>query len=681
MNENSIQNPTTKGSVSRVLPSVRQVTALAVIAALTFTLGQTPAGAEEAPDSTAVLKSLSLEELMDLEVTSVSKRLERLAETASAIQVVTGEDIRRSGATSIPEALRLAGNLQVAQKGSHAWGISARGFNTDSANKLLVLIDGRAVYTPLFSGVFWDRQDYLLADLERIEVISGPGSTLWGSNAVNGVINIISKSAKDTQGGHIEAGAGNELESSGGVRYGGTLAPKVYYRVYGKYSDHRGALFANGSPTHDAWQMRQGGFRVDAELSAENTFTLQSDVYRNEAELVTGGDSTVNGANVLGRWSHVFASGSDMSLQVYYDRTRLVLPVAASVISPAGTLRDDLDTYDVDFQHNFTMGDRHRLVWGLGYRFIHDTVQNAPSLGFMPPESKQDLFNGYVQDEITLRENVVFTLGTKVEHTHYTGFEVEPSARLQWSVTDRQMVWTAVSRAVRTPSRFDRDISQPSPGYLLVILKGGAEFVSEKLTAYELGYRAQISEVATLSVSAYYNEYTDVRSTTISPPDPLFGLPFPFYFENNLEGETSGVEFAASYQARDWWRLHASYNVMSQNLGVKPGRMDYNNAHNETADPGHQWSLRSSMDLPGNLELDASWRWVDSLPTNNSGVVYTLPAYTELDARLAWHPRADLEFALVGQSLLHGRHREYFIANSPLVDLERRVYGKVTWRF
>lgn len=627
------------------------------------------------------LKELSIEELMDLEVTSVSKRPERLLEAPSAIQVITGEDIRRSGASSIPEALRLAGNLQVAQKDAHNWGISARGFNTDSANKLLVLMDGRTLYTPLFSGVFWDRQDYLLEDIDRIEVISGPGGTLWGANAVNGVINITTKSARDTQGGFLEAGGGTELRGFASMRYGGALAPNVHYRIYGKHAERDNSVLTDGGESRDGWHASQGGFRLDAETAAQDTLTLQGDIYGHRQDIQTGGSSEVNGGNLLGRWTRVFSPESDMSLQFYFDRTHLALPVPAQAFAPAGTLQDDLDTYDLDFQHRFQTAANHRWVWGLGYRFTHDVVTNAPALAFLPPVLDQELFSGFVQDEIALRENLTLTLGAKVEHNDYTGFETEPGVRLQWNATPRQMLWTAVSRAVRAPSRVDRDISLPAPEYLIVILKGGPQFASEELTAYEAGWRAQVGSAGTLSVSAFLHDYDDLRSTTVGPPDPVFGLPFPFIYENNLEGRTYGVEFNTSYQVLDWWLLRGSYNLLKEDLRVRPGRADFNNALNETADPEHQLSLRSSMDLPGNLELDLGLRWVDELRANNAGVAVTVPDYAELDARLGWHPRPGLEFSLVGRNLLHRRHHEYTRANSPDVAIERSVSGKITWRF
>ncbi|MES1166633.1 MAG: TonB-dependent receptor, partial [Pseudomonadota bacterium] len=514
---------------------------------------------------------MSLDELMDLQVTSVSKRPEKLLDAAAAITLITSEDIRRSGANSIPQALRLAPNLAVAQKNSHAWGISARGFNTELANKLLVLIDGRAVYTPLYSGVFWERQDYILADLDRIEVISGPGGTLWGANAVNGVINITSKSARDTQGFLAEAGGGSELQGFAEARYGGKIAPDVYFRIYGKYSARDGAALANGADAKDDWQNTQGGFRLDAITAARDTITVQGDIYDSRQELLSGSTGKQSGRNLLGRWSRTGPDESATSLQVYYDRTHLASPTAAfvaasgAILAPAGTLVDDLDTYDVDFQHTFQAGRRHHLVWGLGYRFTHDEVGNAPALGFLPPQLDQSLFSGFAQDKIDLTGNLALTLGTKIEHNDYTGFEWEPGVRLQWNASAQQSLWAAVSRAVRMPSRIDRDLSQAVPPYF-VLLAGGRDFQSETVVAYELGYRAQLTPALAASVSTFYNEYSDVRSTSLTPV-----AVFPLFFANNVEGETHGLELNFTYQATSAWRLQGGYNLLRENLRVKPG--------------------------------------------------------------------------------------------------------------
>ena len=635
----------------------------------------------ENPTAPSVLKKLSLEELADIEVTSVSRRPEKLSGTASAIQVITADEIRRSGATSIPEALRLADNLDVAQVNAHDWAISARGFNTRLANKLLVLIDGRTVYTPLFSGVFWERQDYLLADVARIEVISGPGGTLWGANAVNGVINIITKNARDTQGTYLETGAGTQLKDFAGVRYGGAIAPGVAFRVYGQYFNRGDEIVADGASNNDAWHKGQGGFRVDAGVSPQDAVTLQGDFYRGDEGMATGGAAGISAGNILGRWSHSASADADWTLQVYYDRTHLSDPIPALTINsfslaPAGTLKDDLQTYDVDFQHRLRLGERNHLVWGLGYRYTHDVVVNAPALAFLPPVLNQNLYSAFVQDELMLRENLFFTLGTKLEHNDYTGFEVEPGARVQWNFATNQMLWAAVSRAVRTPSRIDRDLSEPAPPVPIILLEGSSDFTSEAVIARELGYRAEVSSRITTSLSMFYNDYDDVRSTSLTPTTIL-----PLVFQNNLEGNTRGFELSATVQLADAWRLRGGYDNLKEDIRIKPGKTDINNAQNETADPEQWLSLRSSLDLPHATEFDATLRWVDTRILNNGPTIGTVPSYWELDVRLGWHPTDATEISIVGQNLLHDHHAEYGFPSPTRPEIQRSVYGKLVWRF
>ena len=640
----------------------------------------TLAHADNAVSSIGELKQLNVEDLMNVQVTSVARHPERLLEAASAIQVITQEDIRRSGATSIPEALRLADNLQVAQKNSHDWAISARGFNTALANKLLVMIDGRTVYTPLYSGVFWDVQDYVLADIDRIEVISGPGGTLWGANAVNGVINIITKSAKDTQGLYAQAGGGSRPQDFADVRYGGALSPDTQFRFYGKYFDRGSEVLANGDSASDAWRQGRGGFRVDSDASARDQLTVQGDFYDGQENQQTGGTSDTSGANVLGRWTRRLSESSDLGLQSYIDETHLEDPVAPLVINGLrfagpGELHDDLTTFDVDFQHRFRVGAANGIVWGWGFRYSHDVVSNAPALAFLPPTLDRDLYSIFAQDEIALRPDLSLTLGSKLERNDYTGFEVEPNVRLSWILDSKEALWSAVSRAVRTPSRIDQDLSEAAPPHF-VVLEGGSDFTSESVVAYELGYRVQIEPQLTASLSSFFNHYNDIRSTTITPIKLL-----PFFFANGLEGDTYGLEFTSNYQVSDTWSLHGGYTLLKEHLHVKPGQVDINDALNETADPQHQFSLRSSLNLPRHTEFDTALRWVDSLHNNNGAVVGTVPSYFELDTHLAWHASDRLELALVGQNLLHNRHPEYGFPGPTRPEIERSAYGKITWRY
>lgn len=625
------------------------------------------------------LKNLSLEELMNIEVTSVSKRPEKLLTTPSAIQVVTNDDILKYGASNIPEALYLAGNLQVAQKGSSSYGISARGFNTDLANKLLVLIDGRTVYTPLFSGVYWDRQDYLLQDISQIEVISGPGGTLWGANAVNGVINITSKSAKDTQGGFAEIGGGNELKSFISTRYGGTIRPNIYYRVYGKYADRDASTFPDSVDAHNGWNILQGGFRIDAERASNDNFTLQGDIYRNKADLTAGGTSEVVGANILGRWSHSFSENSGFKLQTYLDYTNLDMPTPAFVsngleLAPEGVFKDKLNTFDIDFQHQIKMG-KNILIWGGGYRHLNDNTTNSPSLGFIPENFDQDLYNIFIQDEISLLPTLTLTGGTKLEHNPYTNFVWEPSARIKWDVNKHGILWAALSQAVRTPSRIDRQLSQGTPPYF-VLLAGSPDFISETVVSTELGYRMQIGQRATLSVSTFYNQYDDVRSTELNPTTI-----FPLFFQNGLEGETYGAELSLAYNITDKWQWYSTYNLLREDIRIKEGKSDFSNALNETADPKFQFTTRMSYQLLTNLSVGAAFRWVDKLPINDSGNLKFTPAYAEMDAQIAWIISKNFTLSVAGRNLLHKDHAEYGIPNNNMQAIQRSVYGKLSVRF
>jgi len=655
--------------------------------------------AAESDDSALnALGQMSLQDLTNLEVTSVAKQPQKWLQAPAAIVVITADDIRRSGATSIPEALRLAENLQVAQINSHDWAISARGFNANLANKLLVLIDGRAVYTPLYGGVLWDEQDYLLEDIDRIEVISGPGGTLWGANAVNGVINIITKTASDTQGLYVEGAAGNQLEDQGGIRYGGQLGHDAYVRAYGKYTGRGDELTAGGANALDAWQVGRGGFRIDIGAEQRDKFTLQGDFYSGSEDFGGIGSYELSGGNVLGRWTRSLSSDSSLSLQLYYDHTYLSQPYAASAPNPpfysgfpASALTDDLDTYDLDFQHQFRWGVRQGIVWGLGYRGTRELDEDASIVRFLPPELNQSLYSGFVQDEILLRPDVYLTLGSKLEHNYYTGFEFEPSVRLQWNLNTRELLWAAVSRAVRTPSRYDHDLQVPTglinapPPFQFPaeFLAGNSKFVSETLIAYEVGYRAELGSKLSTSLSFFYNDYDHLRSTTATPTSALYPFPFPVFFQNNLEGETHGFELVATYQMLDWWRLHAGYNLLIEDLRVKPGAVDATGALNETADPRGQFTFRSSVDLPRHMAWETSIRWVDALHLDNGPtggpVVGLVPSYWECDSKLSWHPTNRLELSVVGQNLLHDHHVEYGYPAPTREGIERSVFGKIAW--
>ncbi|HKQ37144.1 MAG TPA: TonB-dependent receptor, partial [Verrucomicrobiae bacterium] len=637
---------------------------------------------------------MNLEDLMKIEVTSVSKRPEKLSDAAAAIYVITNEDIRRSGVTSIPEALRLAAGLEVARQDSHTWAISSRGFNDEFANQLLVLIDGRSVYTPLFAGVYWDVQDLVLEDVNRIEVIRGPGASLWGANAVNGVINITTRKAKDTQGLLISGGGGNEERGFGTVRYGGKIGENAYYRVYTKYLNRDDSALPDGSDANDNWSMWRGGFRFDWEPTEENLYTLQGDIYTgelNQTALVPSltapyfellqGKVHVGGGNVLGRWNHKFSDTSELAFKAYYDRTERDRVVFA----------ETRDTFDLDLQHRFQLGSRHDIVVGLGYNLTSDHLDNTFAVSFNPDERTDSLYSAFVQDEIeVIRERLRLTLGTKIEHNDYTGWEFQPNARLSFTITPKQTAWFAASRAISTPSRAEDDIRinrqvfPPGvfgPAPVLVSQFGSRSMDSKELIAFELGYRIQPHDRVTFDLAAFYNIYDRQRSIEqgtnlleLGPPPP-HGL-VPFTINNLIEGEVYGGELASSFQPTDWWRLRVNYTVWSIQLHKKDGSNDPLLEGAEDDSPNHQIGVRSMMDLPGNFELDLGVRYVDALQNRN------VPAYTAVDARLGWRPNKNWEFSIVGQSLFN-THKEFAPSyiQTQTTEVETSVYGKITFRF
>jgi len=610
-------------------------------------------------DSVEALKRLSLDQLMNVEVMSVALRPQRLFETPSAIQVITQDDIRQSGATSLPEALRLASNLQVAQVDARQWAISARGFNSTTANKLLVLIDGRTVYTPLFSGVFWDVQDVLLSDVDRIEVISGPGATLWGANAVNGVINVITKDAKETGGLLVTGGGGSELRGSGSARYGGEVGAHGNYRIYGKAFSRDPTLLPNGQAAPDGWHMGQGGFRLDWDTPDSNRLSLHGDWYDGRIAQASPGHIGVSGGNVTAKWTHPFSAKSDLTLQAYYDRTHRDIP---------GTFGEDLDIYDIDVQQRAAVHARHNVVWGVGYRLINDRVVNDTALAFLPPHVARQWFTAFAQDEIALAsDRLHVTLGTKIEHNDYTGFEIQPSGRVNWTFSPSRTLWAAVSRAVRTPSRIDRELYAPGqPPYFLA---GGPDFRSENELAYELGYRHQQGAFV-LALASFYSRYHGLRSLEqVNPPNPT-----PIVISNGQHGESFGAEATASYGITDDWQVRAGYTELRVHIWPNPGSTDRSRGAAESHTPDRQLSLRSSLRLGAQWILDGGFRYLGAIANQQ------LPAYTELDARVGWQPVAALELSLAGRNLLHQHHAEF---GTPAArrGIERGVYGMAQWHF
>jgi iron complex outermembrane recepter protein len=621
------------------------------------------------------LTLLSFEELLRVKVTTVSKKPEQLFDSASAAYVISGEDIRRSGYTTVAEALRLAPGMQVARLGSHQWAISSRGFNGLYANKLLVLVDGRSVYTPLNSGVHWDAVDTLLEDVDRIEVVRGPGGTLWGANAVNGVVNIITKSAKETQGIYAEAGGGTLEQAFAGMRYGGK-AGDVFFRAYANYFDRAEFDFANGSSAHDDWQKVQGGFRLDWEPSLENLLTLQGDIYSG-TESGAAVDADVVGGNLLGRWTHDFSLDAQSKLQIYYDRfVRDNFAVA------------DIQTFDVDFQHRFAWGDRQELIFGGGYRLIDDSLESSPMGRHTPKERTVHLPSAFIQDEVMLAPDLLrLTLGTKVEHHYFSGWEVQPNARLLWTPHENHTAWASVSRAVRTPSRSEHDVRAnfatiPGPTNTIFASDMHGRVDSEDVLAYELGYRIQPLDEISFDLATFYNVYD--KFATFEPATPFLettpsstNLIVPFEVRNKAHGETYGAELAARWQATDWWRVDASYTYLQIQLHA-PHSKEVSAEFAERESPHHQVALRSAMNCPQNTEFDWIIRYVDSIPG------FGVSSYVTMDVRLAWKPSPNWELSLVGQNLLDNEHREFgdvATVRQRASEVPRGFYGKLTCRF
>lgn len=620
-------------------------------------------GATQTSSDIGALKKLSFEELFNIEITTVSRRPERLVDAASAIQVITAEEIRRSGALNLPDALRLATNLQVAQINAYNWAISARGFNAVTANKLLVLIDGRTVYTPLFSGVFWDVQNVMLEDIDRIEVISGPGATLWGANAVNGVINVITKNARDTQGALLSGGAGSFVKGFGNGRFGGKLGDDLHYRVYGMGFGRNNTFLRDGRAASDDWRLGQGGFRADLLPGKLGSLSVQGNFYGGAEEIAARPDLTLDGQNLLARWSRPLQNDSELSVQVYWDRTHRRNP---DIFSEA------LNTYDIELQHRFPWAEWQKIVWGANYRLMLDRVLNGPlpNLAFLPAHRKLHLVSGFLQDEIALVPKELFlTIGSKFEHNSFSGFEVQPSVRVAWLPMADHTVWGAISRAVRTPSRIDTELFVPRfPPFL--IRGGGGRFESESVIAYELGYRTELANRLALSVATFFNDYDDIRSA-----EPIPGAPGQFIILNGLRAKTYGVEVSATWRAADWWQLRGGYTFLKKSI-LLGNSQDLNRGRGEGNDPQHQFLVQSMINLPANLEFDSVLRYVDNL--NQRGPL--VPSYVSLDLRLGWQLNPNWEFAIVGQNLLDKRHPE-FGAPATRQEIPRSVYGKVTWKF
>ncbi|MFT3847137.1 MAG: TonB-dependent receptor [Propionivibrio sp.] len=664
---------------------------LGLCVALSLAVGSANAAQGDHDD----LTSINLEDLMKVEVSSVARKQQKMSDTAAAAYVISQEDIRRSGATSIPEALRLAPGLDVARIGSNGWAISSRGFNGRYANKLLVLMDGRTIYTPMFSGVFWDVQDTLMEDIERIEVIRGPGAAMWGANAVNGVINIITKSAKDTQGNLAVAGAGNQERGFAGLRHGGQVNEDTYYRVYGKAFDRGAAEDASGKRLDDDWRGLRSGFRLDKKLVDGDKLTVQGDAYTLKVgetvrpfTILTppysgayAADDDAKGMNVLARWQHRLADQSEITLQAYFDRTEFYAP----------KLSETQNTVNLDFQHRLPPSLVHDIMWGVNVRYIQSHAGNTAEIAFDPESRSYTNAGFFVQDDIALiPERLRLTLGGKIENSYFGGTELQPNARLLWTPDGSNSVWASVSRASRTPSRGEIEsrialgVLQPTPASfnlpVQVMTEPNADLEAERFTAYEIGYRTLLTPRLSLDVTAFSNHYRNLIAwnTSATPAlalTPVMHLTAPLpYINTDTSTRTHGLELVADWRPLDWMRLEGSYTYLHVNAPPDDGV----NTDIAGSSPNHQYSLRWLLDLNARTQLDFWMRHVGRLRAE----AQQIPAYTELDIRLGYAASKNLDLSLVGQNLLDARHAEFSdAATTPVSYIPRGIYAKATWKF
>lgn len=612
----------------------RRVCALLTGAALSVFANAATAAAQVPTD--ADLSGFSIEELGQIQITSVSKRPEALGQAASAVYVITNEELRSSGAMSLAESLRMAPNLEVTRIDALDYTITARGFSgSESSNKLLVLIDGRSIYTPLYSGVDWDQNHVVLDDLDRIEVISGPGGTLWGANAVNGVINVVSRTAHETLGLLAVANAGT-LDSDARLRYGTRLGETGAVRLYATGYKRGDLDRSSGGNANDGWWGAQAGFRADW-IGQDRTLTLQGDINNNKIDESAGVPSGyARGANLLGRWEQRVGGGS-VEVQAYYDR----------VEREARLVSDAMDILDVQLQHSFTLGAAHRLVWGAGYRHTADRFHTLIEPQLLSPERRRvSIANVFVQDEIALGSRVALTLGLKLENDSYTKLEALPNVRLAWRPSESQTIWAAVSRAVRNPSRVERD-------FFIAGLVVPGRFQSESLIAYEAGYRAQPSPQSSLSVSVYYNDYDGLRSNDLTAPGVL-----PIYVGNSNKGRVVGAEVWGDYAVSTWWRLSLGVAALDKKITKKRGSLDIAEFESGGVDADHWVKFRSHMRLSDRVDFNLGLRAYGEVPTLKASGYRGAPAYVEADARLAWRLTPSTEISLTGSNLLSKRHPE-----------------------
>jgi iron complex outermembrane recepter protein len=638
------------------------------------------------------LSKLSVEDLMNVDVTSVSKKEQKASKTAAAIFVITKEDVRRSGATNIPDLLRLVPGLNVAQINANIWAISARGFNGEFSNKLLVMLDGRIVYLPTFSGVFWDALDLPLEDIERIEVIRGPGGATWGANAVDGVINVITEKASETLGGMIVAGGGNLDQGFGTAQYGGNLGKSTDYRVFTKYFNQDHLAGATGQNGGDGWHTLRGGFRTDSRLSAKDDLAITGDLYSSRAGDVSGSvqsvaspnvqvsfaETNTTGGYIQADWSHRYSDRSDTTLQISLDRYRR-----------NDALRETRNTLDADFEHHFRWGARQDIVWGVGYRYSSSTTDGNLLFSLEPADLNTQLFSGFAEDELALiPDRLSLTVGTKIEHNYYTGFGVMPTVRAAWTLHQHQMVWAAISRALRTPSSVDTASNLTVAGFVppgsppvLIRSVGNPLFQDERQITYEVGYRTELLEGLSVDLATYYNSYDQLQTTEpasvffeTTPPPPH--LVIPLIRENLMNGETHGLEIFANWKVTDRWSITPGYGFEEIHLHVDSSSQDTQTAAaTEGSTPRHWARLDTHVGITRGVAWDVSANFVGRLSNPD------VPSYTRVDTQLSWRLGKGLSANFVGQNLVRDHHFE-FVNNEGTGFanvVKRSAYAKLTW--
>jgi len=661
-----------------------------LLSAMPLMLEGAPSQGDGVANTPAALKNLSLEELSQIEVTTPSKTPTRAFQSAAAITVITGEDIKRSGALSIPEALRLAPGVEVARIDGNKWSIGIRGFGSRLSRSVLVMIDGRTVYTPLFAGTYWEVQDTLMEDIDRIEVIRGPGGTIWGPNAVNGVINVITKDARDTKGTLASIGGGNEEQGFANFRYGG--GDKQFgYRIYGKAFTRSPEIHSDGR-NFDDWRAAQTGMRMDWTNRHQDTFTVQGDLYDEEAgervqatsytqpySQIIDGNALLSGGNIMGRWARVLSDGNDIQIQTYYDRTNRHEP----------NFGENRNSFDVDFLQRLRLPARQQISWGLGARVgpVHD-IEVISGLTFLPSDRTDYLLTGFLQDDIGLIEQrLTLTLGgTKVLRTNFTDVSLEPSARLLWTPTQQDTLWAAFTHGLRTPSDAEENFdlsgfigTAPNGTPIFARFNANPSFAAEQLNGYELGYRRLLGRKIYLDIATFYNHYHDLFDEEIAGPIAPEATPAPAHlllpaqFRNGLRGATEGGEIAPEWRPTTFWRLRGSYSYLHMNLGKAPGSGDIGTAPTiEGSSPGHEVTAQSSIDIKKSFQFDLAYRFISALPGQ------LVPSYSTGDARLAWR-RGQVELSLVGRNLLQPSHFESGGDPGPLVAIKRSVYAKIAW--